>query len=330
MTPLTGQRVLLVVPRFFGYDRDIQDELQRRGAVVDWLPDRPFDTPAMIALTKLRPKWVLPAVDRLYERLLGEFGATDYDLILVVNGQTLSGHTLRRLRVAYPSAQIVLYMWDSVANRAHVRENLSMFDRAYTFDPEDAAQYQFRLRPLFYGHGFNATQSLTSSPRYQISFVGTAHTDRFAVVDRLRAGLSEGVSTYWYLYLQAPWVMHYYRLTNPSMRRARYEDFNFVPLEKEMLQFVFAESHSILDIEHPRQVGLTMRTFETLGAGKKLVTTNAGIRDYDFYSPENICVIDRAVPRIPSDFFYSPFSPLSDAIRRRYSISGWLDEILEQ
>ena len=330
MNLLTGQRVLLVVPRFFGYERDIQDELQRRGAVVDWLPDRPFDTPAMTALTKLRPKWVLPAADRLYERLLGKFGATNYDLILVVNGQTLSGHTLRRLRGAYPSAQFVLYMWDSVANRAHVRDNLPMFDRAYTFDPEDAAHYQLRLRPLFYGHGFNATQSLVSPTRYQISFVGTAHTDRFAVVDRLRAGLPEGISAYWYLYLQAPWVMHYYRLTKPHMRHARAEDFNFVPLRKEMLQSVFAESLSILDIEHPRQVGLTMRTFETLGAGKKLVTTNAGVRGYDFFSPENICVIDRTTPRIPKNFFDSPFTPLSDAIRKRYSVSGWLAELLEQ
>jgi hypothetical protein len=329
MSLLSGKRVLFVAPRFFGYERDIQDELQRQGAMVDWLPDRPFDKPAMTALTKLRPQWVLPAADRLYERLLGEFGASDYDLILVVNGQTLSRHTLRRLRAAYPSAQFVLYMWDSVANRAHVRDNLYMFDRAYTFDPHDAARYHLRLRPLFYGHGFNATQSLTTSTRFQISFVGTAHTDRFAVVNRLKAGLAEGISAYWYLYLQAPWVVHYYRLTNPSMRRARYEDFNFVPLKREMLESVFAESQSILDIEHPNQRGLTMRTFETLGAGKKLVTTNANIRGYDFFSPENICVIDRAAPRVPSHFFESPFAPPSDAIRKRYSISGWLADLLE-
>jgi hypothetical protein len=329
MNFLTGKRVLLIAPRFFGYERDIQGELQLQGAVVDWLPDRPFDTPAITALTKLRPKWILPVADRLYERLLVEYGATDYDLILVVNGQTLSGNTLRRLRGSYPAAQFVLYMWDSVANRSHVRENLSMFDRVYTFDPEDSAYYHLRLRPLFYGHGFNTTQSQISPMRYQISFVGTAHTDRFAVIDRLRASLAEGISAYWYLYLQAPWVLHYYRLTNPSMRHAHFEDFNFTPLKKETLQSIFAESHSILDIEHPRQVGLTMRTFETLGAGKKLVTTNVGIRDYDFFSPENICIIDRLTPRIPSNFFASPFVPLSEAIRKRYSISGWLAELLE-
>ncbi len=29
-----------------------------------------------------------------------------------------------------------------------------------------------------------------------------------------------------------------------------------------------------------------MRTFETIGSGKKLITTNADIKDYPFYNPE--------------------------------------------
>jgi len=330
MIVLAGKRVLLVAPRFFGYERDIKDELVKQGATVDWLPDRPFDTPAMSALTKLSPRLVIPAANRLYESLLEDFGATHYDLILVINGQTLSKHILRRLRGAYPTALFLLYMWDSVANRPHVCANLSLFDRIYTFDPEDAACYQMRLRPLFYGHGFNATKPIDSPARYKISFVGTAHTDRFAVVDKLRTNLPEKISAFWYLYLQAPWVMHYYRLTRANMSHARLEDFNFAPLEKKIVESVFTDSYSILDIEHPKQVGLTMRTFETLGANKKLVTTNAGVLEYDFFSAENICVIDRVSPSIPKNFFDMPFIPLSDSIRQRYSITGWLTELLEE
>lgn len=329
MKLLKGQRILLIAPRFFGYERDIKEELQRQGAIVDWLPDRPFDSPAMAALTKLRPQWVLPAADSLYERLLSGFGATNYDSILVVNGQTLSGRTLRLLRVGYPSAQFVLYLWDSIANRRHVLDNLSMFDRVYTFDPQDAAHYGLRMRPLFYGQGFNATEPLVTPLRYHISFIGTAHSDRFTVVDCLRASLPEDVSAYWYLYLQAHWVMHYYRCTKPNMWHASADDFKFIPLAKPTLQSVFRESFSILDIEHPLQRGLTMRTFETLGSGKKLVTTNEGVRDYEFFSPENVCIIDRKKPRVSESFLNSPFAPLSDAVRKRYSISGWVAEVLE-
>jgi hypothetical protein len=327
MSLLKGQRILFVAPRFFGYEQDIKQELERLGAIVDWLPDRPFDIPLMKAVTVFLPQCVLPFADSLYAKLLENFAANCYDIVLVVNGQTLSKRILKSLRTSFPAAKFVLYLWDSIENRSHVRANLSLFDRLCTFDPSDAKNYGMHLRPLFYGPGFDAPQDVPM--RHHISFVGTAHSDRFMVVDSLRNALPESVQAYWYLYLQAPWVLKLYRWTNPGMRYARAEDFCFVPLNKSTLKEVFASSRAILDIEHPRQTGLTMRTFETLGAGKKLVTTNAGVRDYDFYSKHNVCVIDRKVPNIPRDFLESPFDPLPKAIRRRYSIEGWLDEVLE-
>lgn len=327
MSHLAGKRILLVVPRFFGYEREIKGELERQGARVDWLPDRPFDSSVLKAVTKIRPQLVFPAADRLYDHLLSEFGATHYDYVLVVNGQTLSTRTLNGLRARFPSAQYILYMWDAFANRPNFRDQLLKFDHVFTFDPQDAAHYRMRLRPLFFGRGFEPSAQLAM--RYHISFVGTAHTDRFAIVDQLKNDLPAGISAYWYLYLQAPWVFHAYRWTKPGMRNARAQDFRFEPLDKKTLLSVFAQSRAILDIEHPQQIGLTMRTFETLGAGKKLVTTNRGVRDYDFYSEENICVIDRNAPHVPAEFLDAPFKPVPESVRHRYSIEGWVAELFQ-
>ncbi len=327
MRRLDGKRCLLIAPRFFGYERDIRAEIERRGAIVDWLPDRPFDTPAMTALTKLKPQWVSPAADRLYERLLNQMGATHYDIILVVNGQTLSSQWLQRLRTQFPTARTVLYMWDSIENRRGAVKNLPQFDALFTFDPLNSRQFGMRLRPLFFVKGFERVPTLDFD--YHLSFIGTAHTDRYAVIDRLRRHLASEVRAYWYLYLQAPWVYHAYRFAKPAMRRARPNEFQFVPLDKSKLQDVFARSRAIVDIEHPRQRGLTMRTFETMGSFKKLITTNTQVREYDFYRKENICVIDRSAPRLPAHFLESPFVPLAGEIYRRYSIEGWLDEVLQ-
>lgn len=328
MNELLGKKILLVVPRFFGYEKEILEELQRHGALVDWLPDRPFNTPALTALTKVAPQLIFPMAGRLYEKLLGQFGSTHYDWILVINGQTLSAPFLRRLRGDYPAAKFVLYLWDSLANRSHVRNNLSMFDRVLSFDHVDAKKYNLILRPLFYGRGFSKTKHVVKPALYDISFVGTAHSDRFSVVDRVKAQLSSDVTAFWYLYLQAPWVMHYYRLTKPGMKHARMGDFKFDPLSKAQVQDIFSESNCILDIEHPSQVGLTMRTFETLGAQKKMVTTNVNARDYDFFKPENICIIDRTEPEISVDFLKTPFVPVDDATYAKYAIEGWLKEVL--
>lgn len=326
MMQLAGKRVLLVAPRFFGYEKEIRCEIESRGAQVDWLPDRPFDTPLMTALTKHKPAWILPAADRLYQQELERFGASTYDIVLAVNGQTLSNAMLRTLRARFSTARFILYMWDSIENRGGVVGNLPLFDDTFTFDPLNAKQFGMALRPLFFSKGFERPS--TEKVEYHLSFIGTAHTDRYQVVNQLRTQLRPGLQTYWYLYLQAPWVYYAYKLTNPALRDARRSDFEFRPLAKSSLQSVFARSLAVLDIEHPLQRGLTMRTFETMGSQKKLVTTNVQVKDYDIYDPNNICVIDRKVPQVPPGFLETAFKPLSPELYRRYSIAGWLDEVL--
>ena len=326
MKRLDGKRILFVAPRFFGYEREIRNEMERRGAIVDWLPDRPFDTPLMTALTRHKPEWVVPSADRLYRRMLAEFGATYYDTIFVLNGQTLSHKTLSTLRASFPAAKMVLYMWDSIENRKGVIGNLPIFDETFSFDPIAAREYGMGLRPLFFSKGFERAPN--SDFDYHLSFVGTAHTDRYAVVSRLKRSLPPALRGYWYLYLQAPWVFHAYRITNRTMRDARHDEFEYLPLAKTDLQSVFARSMAIVDIEHPNQRGLTMRTFETMGSHKKLITTNAGVREYDFYDPANICVVDRTAPRLRESFLATPFVPLAPELYRRYSIEGWLDQVL--
>lgn len=76
--------------------------------------------------------------------------------------------------------------------------------------------------------------------------------------------------------------------------------------------------------------GLTMRTFETLGASKKLVTTNAQVRDYDFFDPSNILVIDRKLPpRIPDSFLETAYVPARADIYAKYSLQGWIKDVTD-
>lgn len=323
---LQGKCILYFAPKFFGYESDIAQELSRRGAELDILPDRLFDSPFMTAVTKLRRDWVIPAVNRVYRQKIKAFARTKYDMVFVVNGQTLSKEILHELRYQYPTAQFVLYMWDAIKNRQSAIDNLEFFDVCFTFDREDAEQFSMRFRPLFFSKGFE--RNAEDSEGYDVSFVGTAHTDRYEVVKAVSEQLPATIKPYWYLFLQAPWVFYYYKLTNPAYKWAKKSDFQFKPIAKAELQRVFFTSRIILDIEHPNQTGLTMRTFEALGSAKKLITTNSKVREYDFFSPENICVIDRHKPIIPASFFSSSYVPLPSAVYRKYSLEGWLDEIL--
>jgi hypothetical protein len=82
-------------------------------------------------------------------------------------------------------------------------------------------------------------------------------------------------------------------------------------------------------MEHPQQRGLTMRTMEVLGAGKKLITTNKEIRCYAFFSADRIMMIDRKNPSLEPGFFEDDGAPLSRDVISQFSIRHWVNEIFQ-
>jgi hypothetical protein len=83
----------------------------------------------------------------------------------------------------------------------------------------------------------------------------------------------------------------------------------------------------VVDIQHPRNNGLTMRVFEVLGKRKKIITTNITIKEYDFFNDKNICVVDRNNPIIDLDFFNTDNTIMPDHLYYKYSFYGWLEDI---
>lgn len=324
MIDLSGKRVLLVAPPFFGYDDDIAGELMRRGAEVVRLADRPFRSPVATAIAKIAPEAVATAALPAYRRTL-EQAAGSFDLCLVINGQTVAPQLLREIRAANPQAEMLLYLWDSLDNRPSVRRALPLYDRVFGFDRVDAEMLGFHYRPLFYSNAFQAS---AADATLDLSFAGTAHSDRAPIVWDIETALPPSVARHWFLYLQADWTRRYYALRSPRFRQVPETAFSYRPMSKRNLASLFAQSRAILDIEHPAQRGLTMRTFETLGAGKKLVTTNRHVEAEPFYSPDRVLVIDRGRPIVPVSFLSSAVTPLADEAVYRYSLAGWLDEIL--
>lgn len=322
---LVGKKILYIAPQFFGYENEIRDELIRRGAMVDFLLDRPFSSPFLKAITRVRRQFVIGASDRYYQTELSKLGHKDYDFVFVISGQTLSTKTLRDWRRRFKNAKFCLYMWDSFGNRPWAIDNLALFDQCFTFDRNDSSRYNIHFRPLFFSSGFEG--KLSTTPKFDISFVGTTHTDRYAIISAITRQLSKKHTSIMYMFLQAKWVFWLYKLINPSFRSAKISEFKFQPLSKSEVQTIFFNSKVILDIEHPRQTGLTMRTLETLGARKKLVTTNADVKKYDFYNPENICIIDRHESVLPDLFINTPYTDVPDEIYQKYRLSGWMDEI---
>lgn len=326
MVEFSGKKILLIAPKFFGYEKEIAAELMKLGAQVDFLPDRPFNSPLAKAATRLSRKLLLPYMDVFFKASLKQLGGKVYDAIFVIQGEGLSKRTLKHFKLLFPDSYLVLYMWDSMQNKRSLLGNLPLYDARFTFDKIDSLTLNMKFRPLFFTSGFARGSGVTYE--YDLSFVGTAHSDRYKIISKIEASSPLNVRFYKYLFLQARWLFYIKKLFLRDFRRAKISDFNFYPLSAGEVQQIFSQSMAIVDIEHPRQTGLTMRTFETLGAGKKLITTNSAVSEYDFYSPQNIFIIDRkCVAEIPAKFFSTPYQPVSAETLEKYSLSHWLIEI---
>ena len=83
-----------------------------------------------------------------------------------------------------------------------------------------------------------------------------------------------------------------------------------------------------MDINRIGQIGLTFRVFESLGLDKKLITTNSDIKNYDFYNPNNILIIDERNPVISADFFKNEYEKIPDSILHQYTIDGWCENVI--
>ncbi|MBL6081086.1 hypothetical protein JMJ56_24045 [Belnapia sp. T18] len=326
--PAEGADTLFISASFFGYAKAIKAALEARGRRVAWFEDRPRTDAGSKALIRLFPSAMQGLSDSYFRGIAERLRGHPIRDVLIIKGEALSIAATQELRRAFPQARFTLYFWDSYRNMG--RESpakVSLFDAAYTFDPVDAeADLRLRYRPLFYRSEYAQLPLLDSE--VDLLFVGTAHTDRFAIMQRIANQLPPTLRFRRVMYLPSRGFFELRRVLDSRLWRARREDFVFAPLSFAQVLRLVASARTLIDIERAVQAGLTMRTIEALGAGRKLVTTNAQILRADFYDARNICVIDRHRPAVPLEFLSVAYLRPTEGILRKYSLEGWLDEVM--
>lgn len=321
-------RILLLSPYFFGYEKEMQATLERLGYEVDLFDTRPSASSLSKALLRLRPQY-MRTMARTYYAEMQRHLTSDYDYVLVIKGEGLFQESVQALRQKYQTAKFILYSYDSVRNNRHFLNIMPLFDKVLSFDDQDSRAYpSIRHEPLFYidkyvRDGDQHTETWT----YDASFVGSLHADRYAVVERIFAQLPRA-SIYKFYFYASKSIFALQRWISRDFRNTPVEAVSFTPLSHQEIADVFEKSRIIIDVQHPDQTGLTMRTFELLAAKKKMITTNTQVILYDFYHPDNICVVDRNEPRILETFLNTGYRELPDEIYRRYHLAHWLQRVL--
>ncbi|WP_318503688.1 lipopolysaccharide biosynthesis protein [Photobacterium leiognathi] len=321
---LNGKKVYVFCPTFFSYDKDIKKEIETFGANVSLFDERVFTNVFGKALIRFNIRFIIQYfIDRFYKINLLD-NVKDVDYILLINPETVTPNILQNAKNINPDVKIITYMWDSFKNKRFSKEYIKESDSFFTFDPRDALDNKVKFLPLFFVHDYKSIKK-SSQYRYDFSFIGTAHSERFTTVKNIT---NNSTAKFLFFYCPSKFVYLYKKYLKKELNGIQFHDISFSSMERGDILNVVQASKVVIDISHPSQVGLTMRSIEMLGARKKIITTNTEIRTYDFYHPSNILCIDQNTTQYQIDEFIKlQYHELPSDIYKDYNINSWIKKL---
>lgn len=325
---LTGKKILFISPKLFGIPEKIQSKLIELGASVDYFDERPGNSFLTKALIRINRNLIAWHINNYHSGIIETTRNRKYDYIFFIKGESFSEHNLKKLLNNHPESKSIVYHWDSIKNNPNALNLLACFDYKFSFDRDDCQKFKMTFLPLFYYDEYASAPILNKDAEYTLMFVGTVHSDRYRIIDSLKTQLeNNGKRVFNYLYFQGKIMFYKYLLFHKECRNIDKASVHFSSIPQNKLLDIYRKSEIIIDVNHPKQTGLTLRCIETLGCNRKLVTTNKDIINYDFFNPNNILVIDRDNPKIPVEFIDSQYETIPEEIYAKYSLSSWCSTI---
>ncbi len=319
-----NKKILFLSASFFGYENAIAKRLRELGAEVDFYNERPSDSVFSKGIIRVKSNLYQNKINNYYQKILQKTENRNYDFFLLIKGETIPFFFLEIFKQRNPEAVSIFYSYDAVSEYPKFLKLYSWFDKNFTFEPKDALKYNLHFRPLFFLEDYKTEESF-SSPKYDIVFIGSVHTDRYLIGEKIREiGNDLNLKTFFYYYSPSKTAFVLRKIFDRNLKKFDIRKVSFKKLKHSEITEIYRNTVSVLDINKPFQYGLTMRTFETLISGKKLLTTNSDIENYPFYNPENILILNRNDLKIDTDFFKTEFQKIAPETLEMMSLDSWI------
>lgn len=322
-----GKRILFISPRFFNYEKAIIERLTESGARVDFYDERPSNTALTKGIIRVKPNLYEKRINVYYQNIQNQVKDKTYDYFLLIKGEAIPFSFLEEFKKNHPNTLRIFYTYDTVEEYPKFKELMPYFDKNISFETKDVKAHSFLFRPLFYLDQYHSPND-KEKHLYDIVFIGSAHSDRYLIGEKVNEISKRlNLKTYFYYYAPSQWVYFFKKLFDKNFKKFDLKKLSFQKLSHIEISEIYQNSLAVLDINKPFQFGLSMRTFETLVSGKKLITTNPEIKKYPIYNSNNILIIDRENIIIDPEFFQTEFEELTDPALYKMSLESWLEDV---
>lgn len=219
------------------------------------------------------------------------------------------------IREMFPRSKLI-YFFLNIVEKKHDIESVKKFsNRVFTFDREDSIRYE-----LNYHHFFSSITRDQNpvSKNIDVIFVGK-NKKRQANLEECYTRFKDlGLATCFYVVKDS--IDEYSDVFEMHSNNISIEKYNEYLLK----------SKCILEICQEGQTDCTIRAIEAVAGHQKIITNNSHIRSYDFYSSNNILVLDaNTTDKELKKFVSSKYSPLDESIYNKYMFENWLLEIVK-
>lgn len=277
---LSDKRIIFICPKFIGYDEVIKNEIENLRGSVLMFNDRPYNG-VYDFFKKFNINIVKAYQSIIWYFRLRKLNLTSYNTLFVIRGEHVPVIVLDKCKKA--GLDLIMYQWDSVKNYNYLYQK-DYFNQIYTFDSGDAKLYGFDYFPLFYRREYEKLE-LRNSKEKTALFIGTYQNRRYESVLEVKERLDK-VAIKSIIKFKIPYY-HFIKLKLKGIKlEKKYLIFENISFNKMLKLYSYADI--IIDAANDKQKGLTMRTFEALGANKVLLTNNLSILEEPFYDSKRV------------------------------------------
>lgn len=235
------------------------------------------------------------------------------DYALIIRPDQLSHETLRL--ISAKTNKMYGYQWDRFSRFPRILERAKYFKILYSADEKGVTEApNVRHIDNFY---FNKKRSESTCTECDVYYIGSYDKERHGRVIEIgkRLLIRNLILDFKILRVRGKIPRWIRKLT----RRMEYvEVISEVAGAKILLDITVEGVHNVP----------SFRVFESLGYGKKLITTNPAILGCEFYEPNNMHLLTGSEEELDR-FLEAPMRPVDPAILYKHSFDGWIRRILE-
>ena len=244
------------------------------------------------------------------------------DVVFIILAYDFFPENIKELKRTFIKAKFVYYAWDSIKNFPIIELLARECDKVYSFDPHDCKTHDYKFLPLFF-----VKKGCANEKKFDCCTIMNFYPSKSEGLKKILKIIPPNSNIFKYLVLKSRLYYLYFKIKyKDEFKNFHMNYFKYRPLTRKQTYEIFSNSKVVLDIPLANQNGLTIRTFEALALNCKIITTNKEIKKYEFYSSDNIYVIDDD-EELPKEFFSKKFNN-KYCLDNKFSVQQFVKTIL--